>query len=73
MEINWRNEMTAEEELRALQYFWKKKGDIERMSDWEAVVSRHPEVEAAWLQYKLAEKSFTLLLRGAIEEATCDV
>ena len=49
-----------------LYYFWKAKGDLERMTNFEKALELFPEIRRAWKKYKRAERLLNLLFKEGL-------
>ena len=59
-------EKLTEQDLSDLQYFWQFKGDLDRLSTFEAlkplIENEYPEILTAWTAYKTSIKMLDLIM-----------
>jgi hypothetical protein len=56
-----------------LKYFWSTKRDLECYAQFEEIKpmleSEHPEILKAWNDYKMSEKTLTMLIKKLVEHS----
>lgn len=60
--------MDKKEAVHSLGYFWKERGCIERLSDYEKALDLCPRIKRAYEDYKYAEKVLDLIVKEQLDQ-----
>lgn len=59
--------MSKLQDYRSVRFFWREKGDIERMIGIEKILAANKDLRRAWRAYQKAKRDFETFLETEID------